>query len=98
MSNYSTTRAAITSTAATADEERTQTTVTPYGAYKMVNAVLAQCGLKSIPPQMMYNYTTAQIRAGKKPLIECDADGRITRDALIAWLRKYLTKKGVNVA
>jgi hypothetical protein len=75
----------------------TQSSVTPYAAAKVVNAVLAAAGVdKTIPPQMMYNYTTARLRAGKAPLIACDADGRITREGLEAWLVKYLPKQGVT--
>ena len=72
--------------------------MTPYAAAKLVNQVLADAGLdKAIPPQMMYNYTTARISKGKAPLIECDAEGRITEEGLQTWLAKYLVKQGVNV-
>ena len=71
---------------------------TPYGAAKFVNQVLAEAGLPSIPPQMMYNYTTARLNKGKAPLIKCDAHGGILPADLEAWLAKYLEKKGVQVA
>jgi hypothetical protein len=75
----------------------TTTAVTPYAAAKFVNAKLAEAGIeKVLPPQMFYNYTTARIRAGKAPLIPCDADGRITPDGLAAWYTKYSAKLTVT--
>ena len=71
---------------------------TPYGAAKFVNQVLTEAGLPSIPPQMMYNYTTARLNKGKAPLIKCDASGAITLESLLEWLAKYLEKKGIQVA
>jgi hypothetical protein len=72
--------------------------MTPYAAAKTVNARLAAAGVaKTIPAQMMYNYTTAKVRAGKKPIIPVDADGRITAEALEGWLTKYLAKQTVAV-
>ena len=71
---------------------------TPYGAAKFVNQVLTEAGLPSIPPQMMYNYTTARLNKGKAPLIKCDATGAITQESLLEWLAKYLVKKGIQVA
>lgn len=71
---------------------------TPYGAAKFVNQVLAEAGLPSIPPQMMYNYTTARLNKGKAPLIKCDASGAIMPEDLLEWLAKYLEKKGVQMA
>jgi hypothetical protein len=73
------------------------TTVTPYGAAKLVNEHLAECNIdKQLPPQMFYNYTTARIRAGKSPLIACDESGKIELDALAAWLEKYVAKQTVT--
>ena len=73
---------------------------TPYAAAGIVNAALAEAGVeKTLPPQMLYNYTTARIRAGKAPLIETvEKDGRvmITEAGLGAWLTKYLAKQGVT--
>lgn len=72
---------------------------TPYAAAKIVNGALEEAGLdKRIPPQMMYNYTSARLRAGKNPLIATDADGKITEEGLRTWLVKYLAKQGVNAA
>lgn len=73
--------------------------MTAYAAAKIVNAALSEAGLdKQIPPQMMYNYTTARIRKGKAPFIACDKEGRITEAGLTEWLSKYLVKQGVEVA
>lgn len=73
---------------------------TPYAAAKFVNAILTEAGLPTIPPQMMYNYTTARVNKGKAPLIgvvETEAGVRIEEDVLKEWTKKYLTKKGVVV-
>ena len=72
--------------------------VTGYAAAKIVNAALTEAGLPSIPPQMVYNYTTARLRAGKAPLIACDAEGRIATEDLEAWVTRYVTKKLAKVA
>jgi hypothetical protein len=72
--------------------------MTPYAAAKIVNAALLEANVeKVIPPQMMYNYTTARIRKGKAPFIKTDAEGRITEAGLAEWLEKYLAKQGVEV-
>jgi hypothetical protein len=72
--------------------------MTPYAAAKVVNAALKAAGVdKQIPPQMMYNYTTARIRKGDRPFIETDGQGRITEEGLRVWLTKYLAKQGVQV-
>lgn len=70
------------------------TSITPYAAAKVVNATLKAAGIdKQIPPQMMYNYTTARVRAGKTPFIEMDEEGKITEAGLTKWLEKYIAKK-----
>ena len=69
----------------------------PYQAAKLINAVLAEANLPSIPPQMMYNYTTARLNAGKNAFIEVDKDGRITESGLNTWMTKYFAKKGIEV-
>jgi hypothetical protein len=75
------------------------TSLSPYQAAKVVNAALEAAEVdKRIPPQMMYNYTTARLRAGKAPFIECNAEGKIEPEALETWLAKYLVKQGVEVA
>lgn len=74
------------------------TTYTPYKAAQLVNAALEEAGLdKRIPPQMMYNYTTARVRKGKAPFIAVDENGRITEEGLTAWMTKYLEKQGVTI-
>lgn len=70
----------------------------PYQAAKLINAVLAEANLPSIPPQMMYNYTTARIKAGKAALIGTTiVDDKVYVTGLNEWLAKYLAKKGVEV-
>ena len=79
----------------------TTTSVTPYAAAKLVNAALEKANLsKRIPPQMMYNYTTARVKAGKATLIGTvivDDKVYVTEQGLNEWLAKYLAKKGVEV-
>lgn len=75
--------------------------VLPYQAAKVTNAVLTQVGLPTIPPQMLYNYTTARIRKGKKPLIEVtviDGQAFIEPDVLRTWITKYVLKKRPDLA
>ena len=67
--------------------------ITPYGAAKIVNNELDKHSLKRIPPQMMYNYTTARINAKKKPFIEVDEKGLVKIDSLNDWLKKYIEKR-----
>jgi hypothetical protein len=68
-------------------------TYTPYGAAKVVNQWLQDGGFaKVLPAQMFYNYTRGQLKAGKKPMIPCDTDGRIGHDDLEAWYTKYAAK------
>lgn len=72
--------------------------MTAYAAAKIVNAALTEAGVdKQIPPQMMYNYTTARLRKGKASFIAVDKEGRITEAGLTEWLTKYLAKQGVVV-
>lgn len=67
--------------------------LTGYAASKIINEVLVAANLPQIPPQMVYNYTSARIRAGKSPFIECDADGHPTPEGVNKWLAKYISKK-----
>ena len=67
--------------------------VTGYAASKVVNIVLAENNIAPIPPQMVYNYTTARVRAGKVPLIPIDADNKIDLADLEVWVTKYVEKK-----
>jgi hypothetical protein len=67
--------------------------LTPYAAAKLVNNQLRELGLAVIPPQMMYNYTTSKLRAGKKPLIKFTAEEGVDRDDLQRWTAAYITKK-----
>ena len=71
--------------------------LTPYAASVLANAALTEHGLPTIPPQMMYNYTSAKLRAGKKPLIAYTPETGVDRDDFARWLKSYLTKKGVTV-
>lgn len=70
--------------------------VTPYGASKIVNEVLRNHNLPSIPPQMVYNYTTSRIRQGKNPFIPTtmkDGQVLIKVEDLHTWIEKYVAKK-----
>ena len=69
------------------------TEVTAYRAAKIVNERLTELNLKNIPTQMIYNYTTARVNAGKKPFIEESDAGMVVIDSLNAWLEKYVAKK-----
>jgi len=71
--------------------------LTPYACAQLANAQLVAVGLPPIPPQMMYNYTSAKLRAGKKPLIAFDPAKGVERVAFEGWLARYLVKKGVTV-
>ena len=71
----------------------TSAAFTPYGAAKFVNQVLTEAGLPSIPPQMMYNYTTARLNKGKAPLIQTDEKGLVVVSALNEWIEKYVAKQ-----
>jgi len=70
---------------------------TPYAAAKLVNVALTEAGLPNIPPQMMYNYTTAKVNVGKKPLIAFDAKKGVDRTDLERWLKSYIEKKTATV-
>lgn len=68
--------------------------MTPYAAAKLVNEALRENNIdKTIPAQMMYNYTTAKIRQGKKPLIEVNEDGKINVESFTKWLSRYIEKQ-----
>jgi hypothetical protein len=71
--------------------------LTAYKAAQAVNAALSEAGLdKTIPAQMMYNYTTARIRAGKAPYIPTvTVDGKvfIEVDGFTKWLAQYIKKQ-----
>ena len=97
--NTDTVNTDIVNTDTNTNQEDTVTTdtttqkVTPYGAAKLVNNALAEMGIdKKIPSQMMYNYTTARINAGKNPFIELTEDGFIVMESLEAWMTKYVAK------
>lgn len=69
------------------------TSVTPYKAAQIVNALLLADGIeKVLPPQMFYNYTTARVRANKNSFIALDEDGKIVLTSLNEWYTKYTTK------
>jgi len=71
--------------------------LTPYACSTLANAKFVEVGLPPIPPQMMYNYTSAKLRAGKKPLIQFDPAQGVLRVDFERWLAQYLIKKGVTV-
>jgi hypothetical protein len=67
---------------------------TPYAAHKIVNNTLKAAGFDfSIPPQMMYNYTSGKVKAGKKPLIKFDSKNGIDKEDFERWLGSYMSKK-----
>jgi hypothetical protein len=61
------------------------TLLTPYGAAKIVNALLAEAGVaKVLPPQMFYTY----VKKGYIP----STDKKIAAVDLAAWAEKYIAK------
>jgi hypothetical protein len=77
--------------------ENTTARLTAYGAAKLVNVRLAEEGLKAIPPQMVYNYTTARIRAGKAPFIKYTEKTGVDAKDLQRWTDEYVAKKVAKV-
>ena len=82
------------------------TTLTAFATARLVNEGLKEAGLDvSIPPQMVYNYTTGRIAKGKAPLIPTvvetltDDEGNVTEQVRIEkavarkWAREYVTKR-----
>lgn len=68
--------------------------LSPYAAAGYVNTQLKEAGLeKRIPPQMMYNYTTARVRAGKKPFITWTPEEGVNRESLEKWTAAYVAKQ-----
>ena len=80
--------------------------LTAFATARLVNEGLKEAGLDvSIPPQMVYNYTTGRIAKGKAPLIEVvtiatqDDEGNVTEQVRIdekvakRWAREYVTKR-----
>jgi hypothetical protein len=69
----------------------TTTTLTGYAAAKLVNAELEKVGItKPIPPQMMYNYTSQRLAAGKEPFIKYDPKKGIDPVDLDRWTKEYV--------
>jgi len=73
--------------------ERPANFLTPYKAAGIVNARLKEEGLKVIPPQMMYNYTSARVNAGKKPAVAFTHETGVDREDLNRWIEEYVAKK-----
>ena len=67
--------------------------LTPYAAWKIANAAILEAGLKGIPSQMLYNYTSGKLNKGERPLIAFTHEGGVDREDLQRWLKAYLTKK-----
>ena len=64
----------------------------PYQMTKIVNQALAACGIaKSIPPQMLYQYTSAE----KRYIATVEIDGRryVEKDVAVAWTEQYILKQ-----
>jgi hypothetical protein len=67
--------------------------ISPYAAAKVVNAKLKEAGIdKVVPPQMMYNYTTSRINAGKEPFIKFTLEGGVDAKDLDRWTKAYIAK------
>ena len=62
--------------------------MTGYEVAKRANVALTEAGLKTIPPQMVYNYI-------KKGFIPSE-NGRVTEQAAEEWICKYVTNKAVK--
>jgi hypothetical protein len=72
--------------------------LTAYGAAKIANEAFGAAGLPTIPPQMMYNYTTARIAKGKSPFIEYSDEAGVDREDLKRWIDARIAKAGKQVA
>lgn len=72
-------------------------TLTAYAAAKLVNQAFADAGVdKTIPAQMIYNYTKGRTAKGKVPFIAYDLKtGKIDPEVFQAWMVKYLAKQGI---
>jgi hypothetical protein len=99
MSNRNNTAVLVEGEELVTDEQAVKTTevevthVSPYKAAGIVNGWLEEDGHdRKLPPQMFYNYTTGQIKKGRKPLIEIDSDNKISLEVLTAWYEKYVAK------
>lgn len=67
--------------------------LTPYAAAKIVNEQLEKAGVdKKVPPQMLYNYTTGRLNAGKTPLIAFALETGVDRKDLDKWTKTYVAK------
>jgi hypothetical protein len=74
--------------------ENSKSIVTPYAAAKVVNEALKEAGVtKVIPPQMMYNYTSARVAAGKNPFIAYTPETGVDTKSLAEWTAKYVAKQ-----
>lgn len=61
--------------------------VTAYQFAKIFNSILADAGIKEVPPQFIYNYK-------RKNKFNCDDDGRIILDSVAtSFVRNYIQKK-----
>ena len=70
------------------------TNLTPYAASKLVNKALEEAGLDArVPAQMMYNYTSARLNAGKAPLIGYTPENGVDPASLAVWIESYVAKK-----
>jgi len=68
--------------------------MTPYKAAKFVNEELEKAGVdKKVPPQMLYNYTTARVNAGKAPLIAYTLETGVDKKSLVTWTKAYIAKQ-----
>lgn len=67
----------------------TEEYLTGYRLAKKVNEVLEHFELKSIPPQMVYNY----IKKGFIPTTEVNGQALVTNEDAVTWVHKYVSKK-----
>lgn len=80
------------------DSTNTNPNLSSYQCAKLVNSWLSEEGLdKVIPSQMIYNYTSGQLKKGKTPMIVCHKDPEtnkvtVTLEDLKVWYTKYSNK------
>lgn len=78
------------------------TTIKPYTAAKRATEALKAVGIDyTVRTQMMYNYTTAKLRAGERTIIKCSEEGIDVED-FERWLHQVylpgqLKKRGMVV-
>lgn len=64
--------------------------MTPYQLHKLVNEMLKEEGLATIPPQMIYNYCSKKLIKG---VTKVDGKLHIPMEECERWTKKYVAKK-----